>query len=87
MLKVKTGQRDWIHSQPWLNNSTNWDADSLNGELFSKSEMDFHPNKRSNKTLGVLPDTQLSANKTDSFQSLSQKFFQMDHIQLNTVKE
>ncbi len=86
-LKEKTGPRDLILFQPWPNNFTNLDADLLSGELFYKSEKKCHLIRQFNKTLGFWRDTQLFVNKTVWFQLLSLKFYQMVHIQQNTVKK
>jgi hypothetical protein len=49
------------------------DADSLNGELFSRSEMDVLLTLPSKKMPGDLPDMPQFAKKTDLFQLLNLK--------------
>lgn len=65
-----------------------WDADSLNGELFSKlTQMDVPLNKLSTKMHGVLLDMLLFVKKTALFLLLNPKFYQMDLIVSKFLKK
>ena len=78
----------WIPQTLWLRSTTLSDADSLSGELSSRSPLTVHPlNKLSKKTLGVLQDTELSAKLTDSFLSSSLRFSSMESTPLKPVRK
>lgn len=51
MERKKTSQREFNNSQQWLLSSISLAADSLNGELCLRSEMDAQLNKLSDKML------------------------------------
>jgi len=62
-----------------------WDADLQNGELYSRSEMDFHQTLPFKKQLTHLRDTVLSAKQMVLYQLLNQKFLQMAPMVLKFV--
>lgn len=74
---------------PWLKNSTDTDADSLNGDLFYKSTSKKInlPNQLFKKTLGDWPDMPPSAKKMDQFPLLNPKFWLTELTLLNKVKK
>lgn len=85
--KRKTLLKDLKLFQQWQLNFTSQVADSQNGELFLKQEMDVPANLLSAKTLLDLRNMLLSVNKTVWFPLLSLKFCQMDLILLRILKE
>jgi len=66
-------ERDVLSTMPW-------DADSPNGEPCSRLEMDAQPRPPSKRPLTPSPDTDLSASRTDSCQSSSQRSSKMESM-------
>merc|ERR1712127_149705 len=66
-------------------NTTPWDADSLNGELFLRLEMAAQLRPLSERMHTASPDTDPSASRTVLCQSLSQRSFRMASTTLMSV--
>ena len=62
-----------------------WDADSQNGELYLRLEMDAHLNNQLMRQPTLLLDMDLYANKMVSFQLLNQRSFKMENTILRYV--